>query len=390
MNFTDKKIGIIGGGQLGRMMILEGKKMGLKFVVLDPSPKCPAASIADRHIIGSFYDEDKLRELAEASQIITYEFEHIGAEALLKLVEEGHKIYPSPLTLQMIQDKYLQKTFLRKNSIPTGDFKAVGSMVELYEAAISFGFPMLLKQRRGGYDGKGNFLIKREEDIPKAYKAMLGDSNSLMVEAYVNYKMEISAIVAAGRTGEIKVYPISENIHENNILKKTIAPARISEDLAEKGRSIALDTMKLLQGIGVFCVEMFIDADNKVLVNEIAPRTHNSGHYTLEGCYTSQFSQHLRCILNLPLGSTALIHPCVMINLLGEGGYGGKGRLDGIEAALGLSKVYVHYYDKEDTKPQRKMGHVTIMEKALEVALEKAEEVEKLVKVIGDIKEGSE
>lgn len=381
-------VGIIGGGQLGRMMILEGKKLGLKFIVLDPSPQCPSASIADRLIVGSFYDMAKLRELADASQIVTYEFEHIGTDALLQLVEAGNKIYPSPLTLQMIQDKYLQKTFLRENSIPTADFLAINSLEELYRAAMSFGFPMLLKQRRGGYDGKGNLLIEREEDIPKAYNAMKDELNQLMVEAFVNYKLEISAIVAAGRTGEIKIYPLSENLHENNILKRTIVPARISEALAEKVSGIALDTVELLEGIGVFCIEMFIDTDNNILVNEIAPRTHNSGHYTLEGCYTSQFSQHLRCILNLPLGSTALIHPCVMINLLGEEGYSGEGRIDGLEAALELSKVYIHYYDKKETKPRRKMGHITIINEALEEALKKAEKLESLVKVVGAVKEG--
>lgn len=376
-------VGIIGGGQLGRMMILEGRKLGLKFVVLDPCPHCPSASIADRLIVGSFYDMSKLRELADASQIITYEFEHIGAEALLQLAEEGHKIYPSPLTLQMIQDKYLQKTFLKENSIPTPDFLAVSSLEELYRAGISFGFPMLLKQRKGGYDGKGNHLIEREEDIPEAFNAMKGEANQLMVEAFVNYRLEISAIVAGGRTGEIKIYPLSENLHENNILKRTIVPARISDVIAEKARGIAMDIVKLLEGIGIFCIEMFVDSDNNILVNEIAPRTHNSGHYSLEGCYTSQFFQHLRCILNLPLGSTALIHPCVMLNLLGEEGYSGEGRLDGLEAALGIPKVYVHYYDKKETKPHRKMGHITIVDEVLEQALIKAEEAASLVKAIG-------
>lgn len=208
-----------------------------------------------------------------------------------------------------------------------------------------------------------------------------------MVEAFVDFRMEISAIVARGTNGEQVIYPLSENIHHDNILETTIAPARISEELAMKGKEVALKTMELLEGIGIFCIEMFIDSNNNILVNEIAPRTHNSGHYTLEGCYTSQFAQHLRCILDLPLGSTELINPSVMINLLGDEDYKGKPKLIGVNEALQLSKVYIHFYGKETTKPLRKMGHVTIIDDSIEEALEKAEEVKRRVKVIGEIKE---
>ncbi len=384
MSYMEGAIGIIGGGQLGKMLIQEGKKLGLKFNILDPTLNCPAASIADKHIVGSFYDSSKLLELAEASEIITYEFEHIDADLLVSLMEKGHRIYPSPLTLKLIQDKYLQKMFLKENNIPTPKFTAINSIEELYKAGMSFGYPMLLKLRKGGYDGKGNYLISREEQVPEAYVALGGGKKPLMAEAFVDYSMEISAIVARGANSQLEVYPLSENQHENNILRTTIVPARLTDEAAVKGREIALRTLELLEGIGVFCIEMFVDAENNVYVNEIAPRTHNSGHYTIEGCYTSQFAQHLRCILGLPLGSCQLIHPSVMINLLGEEKNEGKARLVGAVEALAMPKLYLHLYGKEETKPLRKMGHITIVDESLEEALCKAVSIAGKVKVIAE------
>ncbi len=384
MSYMEGAIGIIGGGQLGKMLIQEGKKLGLKFNILDPSVNCPAASIADKHIVGSFYDGRKLQELAEVSEIITYEFEHIDADLLVTLMASGHKIYPSPLTLKLIQDKYLQKLFLKENNIPTPDFTAINSLEELYKAGMSFGYPMLLKLRKGGYDGKGNYIVGSEGEVEEAYVALGGGQKPLMAEAFVNYRMEISAIVARGTNRQQEVYPLSENQHNNNILRTTIVPARLTDEAAVKGREIALKTLAFLEGIGVFCIEMFVDAEDNVFVNEIAPRTHNSGHYSIEGCYTSQFAQHLRCILGLPLGSSQLIHPSVMINLLGEEKNEGRARLVGVEEALAIKGLYLHFYGKAETKPFRKMGHITIVDNCLQEALRKTAYITDKVKVLGE------
>ncbi|AOY75763.1 5-(carboxyamino)imidazole ribonucleotide synthase [Clostridium formicaceticum] len=382
MNF--KKIGIIGGGQLGKMMVLEGKKLGLHFTVLDPSMDCPAFSIVDEYIEGDFYDKDKIRKLAEATDLITYEFEHIDADILMELKEEGYKIYPTPSTLKIIQDKFQQKNFLRQCNVPVPDFDAVDSVEALDAAVDKYGLPLLLKSCRGGYDGKGNYLIRHREEIPKAYHTLGGDATQLMVEAFVPFIKEVSVVVARGVDGEIKVYPLAENIHENNILKTTIVPARVNKVVAHKAQALALKTMELLKGVGIFCVEMFVDADDDVLVNEIAPRTHNSGHYTIEACSTSQFAQHIRAILGLPLGETKLLKPAVMINLLGGDGYDGRAKLVGAEEILAIPEVYLHFYGKTYTQPERKMGHVTVLAEDVDSALSKGDKVKELMRIIAE------
>lgn len=377
-----KRIGIIGGGQLGKMMVSEGKKLGLFFAILDPLHDCPASSMVDKHIVADFYNKEEIRRLAEITDVITYEFEHIDADILMELEEEGYKIFPSPATLKIIQNKLHQKVFLRQQGIPVPDFQKIETLEELQDAVKSNGLPLLLKSCRGGYDGKGNFLIKTSEDISGAFEALGGKGSELMMEAYVPFVKEVSVIVARGANGEIKTYPLGENIHENNILKTTIVPARVTKEIKEKAKALAFKTMEVLKGIGIFCIEMFVDEDNNLLVNEIAPRTHNSGHYTIEACSTSQFSQHLRAIMELPLGSTSLVSPAVMINLLGEGGYEGKSKLIGLEKALELPEVYVHFYGKTDTKPERKMGHVTILGDSLQLALDKANKLTDMIKVV--------
>lgn len=376
------KIGIIGGGQLGKMMILEGKKLGFFFAILDPTEDCPASSIADKHIIENFYDKEAIRRLAEITDVITYEFEDINADILMELEEEGYRIYPSPETLKIIQNKFHQKTFLRQKGIPVGDFESINTLEDLRKAVEIYSLPLLLKSCRGGYDGKGNFLIKDLQDIKKAFETLGGGTSELMVETYIPFWKEVSVIAARGMTGEIKVYPLAENIHENNILKTTIVPARVSKEIEEKAKKLAFKTMEVLKGVGIFCIEMFVDEENNLLVNEIAPRTHNSGHYTIEAASTSQFNQHLRAILGLPLGSTSLISPAVMLNLLGEEGYEGRAELVGLAETLKFSDVYLHFYGKTITKPQRKMGHITILGDNIELALEKAEDIKGIVKII--------
>lgn len=380
------KVGIIGGGQLGKMMVLEGKKLGIYFVVLDPNPDCPAASIVDELVVGDFYDPLKIKELAEKCHVVTYEFEHINAEILIQLKTDGHKIYPSPETLKKIQDKAIQKEFLRKHGIAVANFTKVkaDSVEDLSEVIESYEYPLLLKSCRGGYDGKGNYLIKSRDDIDTAYTTLGKGVWDLMIEEFVPFTKEISVVVARGHSGEMKVYPLCENIHEDNILRTTIFPARVDSSIEEKAQRLALKTMEVLEGIGVFCIEMFVTRDGEVLVNEIAPRTHNSGHYTIEGCTVSQFAQHIRAILELPLGDVKLVNPGVMINLLGEAGYKGNAKLVGGREALELPQVFIHYYGKTNTAPQRKMGHITILGDCLEEALVKAEGAKKVVKVIGE------
>lgn len=378
---NERIVGIIGGGQLGKMMMLEGRKWGLKFIVLDPQADCPAASLADEVIVADFYDQEQLARLAEKSQVVTYEFEHIHSGLLQELVQQGHEIYPAPSVLAMIQDKEKQKEFLRSLGIPVANFCPIDSLEALQALAKDWGLPLLLKQRFGGYDGKGNFLIQREDQIPEAYQAMGAGAAPLLVEAYVPFVKEISVIGALGN-GEVKLFPVAENCHQENILRQTVVPARVSQETEQAALAMAREIIGNLDTRGVICIEMFVLADGSLLVNEMAPRPHNSGHYTIEGCRTSQFQQHLRSILGLPLGDCTLLAPCVMNNLLGEPPYKGPGRLLGDEAALGMPGVYLHYYGKTETKPLRKMGHVNILADSLEAGLSIAEKLMDQVKVV--------
>ncbi|KAB3532122.1 5-(carboxyamino)imidazole ribonucleotide synthase [Alkaliphilus serpentinus] len=367
------------------MMALEGKKLGLSFIILDPQPNCPAASVVDQQIIASFYDKDKIKELAELTDIITYEFEHIDAEVLIQLAKDGYKIYPSPYTLKIIQDKYHQKEFLKNHQIPLPDFRPINTLEDLRGAALEIGLPLILKSRRGGYDGKGNFLIRDEGQMTEAYKHLKGErENDLMVEAFVDFNMEVSAIVARSTEGQTAIYPLSENHHKNNILFTTLVPARISKKIENKAKETALKVMELLEGVGVFCIEMFVDAKDEILINEIAPRVHNSGHYSMEGCSTSQFYQHIRGILGLPLGSTDLIKPSVMMNLLGEDKSSGRARVVGYEDLMKTPEAYLHFYGKTETKPHRKMGHFTVLNDDLEKGLRIATDLKGKIKVIAE------
>ncbi|NLM03478.1 MAG: 5-(carboxyamino)imidazole ribonucleotide synthase, partial [Clostridiales bacterium] len=284
--------------------------------------------------------------------------------------------------LHIIQNKFNQKTFLDKHNLPVGEFKKINTLDELYKISDIYGFPLLLKSCRGGYDGKGNYFIKSREDIPLAYEELGGGKLEIMAETYIDFKKEVSVIAARGMSGEIKIYPLGENIHENNILKTTIVPARVSEEIVKKAEDLAFKTMDVLKGVGIFCIEMFLDQNDELLINEIAPRTHNSGHYTIEASSTSQFNQHIRAILGLSLGSTSLIRPAVMINLLGEEGYEGNAKLVGMTKALKIPDLYIHFYGKTITKPERKMGHITVLGNDIKEILEKTKDINKIVKVI--------
>lgn len=365
----NQKIGIIGGGQLGKMMIQEAKKMGCYVTILDPTKNCPASSICDEHIVANFDDKDAMFDLAKKSNIITYEFEHIDYNCLMELEKQGHKIYPSPNSLKIIQNKFTQKTVLKQNNINVPEFYLIKTVDDIKNVAKKFGYPLILKSCTGGYDGKGNYVVKKEEDAQKAFDTLNPNLNvELMAEKFVDFKMEVSVLACGGLDGDIKVYPVGDNIHIDNILHKTLVPANISENSKQKAINMAYEIIKIFSGVGMFCVEFFVTQDGDVLVNEIAPRPHNSGHYTIEGCVTSQFENHIRAILSLPLGSTQLLHPTVMINLLGEEGHKGDAFVEGVCEAFKIPNTFLHIYGKKQTVPKRKMGHLTCFADTLEQA----------------------
>jgi 5-(carboxyamino)imidazole ribonucleotide synthase len=378
-----KRIGIIGGGQLGKMMILEAKRLGFFVAVLDPAADCPAHSISDVHIIAGFDERAGYFELAKQVDVITYEFEHINAEALEILESEGHLIYPSVKSLKTIQNKYSQKKLLSSNNIPVPRFAKVSGVPQILEYGKKehFGYPLMLKTTTGGYDGKGNALIKDETEAERAYKKLGCGANELMVEEFVLFDKEISVIACRGIDGTRTIYPVAENIHVNSILDTTIVPARISEAAMDKATSIADRVMEVFEGVGTFCIELFVTKDGEVYVNEVAPRPHNSGHYTIEGCFANQFENHVRAIVGLPFGSTCLISPTVMVNLLGESD--GVARLIGLEKAYLDPNLHVHFYGKTESKTGRKMGHFTVTDKTTDDAIERAQKAKCIVRVIG-------
>ena len=369
-----KRLGIIGGGQLGMMITEAAKNLSdaiSEITVLDPTDNCPAAQAGAKQIVADFKDELAILKLAEQSDIITYEIESGNTDVLSKLKAE---IEPSPSTLSIIQDKLSQKTFLSENGLPVSQFYEISSLDDLREKIEDLGLPVLLKSRRDAYDGRGNFKITSSDDVEKAYQHF--DGKSLMVEKFVNFKMEVSVIAARNTKGDIATYPLVENIHENNILKVTIAPARVSDDVISNAGEIAKKTMEVLKGAGVFGIEMFIDQDDKILINEIAPRVHNSGHHTLQSCKTSQFEQHLRAILGLELGSTDLVHKTVMCNILGPDGFEGKYE----PVQLEKDGAYLKMYGKDVSKPQRKLGHFNVVD------LSDSKDVSVLLETVNEIK----
>lgn len=383
MNPLTQKIGIIGGGQLGKMMILDAKRLGLEFVVLDPAESCPAHSISDHHIVKSFMDEEAYRELASEVDVITYEFEHINAHILETLEKEGTKVYPSASSLKIIQNKLTQKETLVKAGIATPDFMAVNSLEDIYSAGEKWSYPMMLKACTGGYDGKGNALVKNREKAEEAFQSLGSGSIPLMVERFCPFVKEVSVLACRGIDGSITVYPVAENIHKESILDETIIPADISPDSTEKAMTMAHRVMEIFADVGMFCTEMFVTAEGEIYLNEVAPRPHNSGHYTIEGCLTSQFEQHIRAIAGLPLGDVSLRTPIVMRNLLGEGEPGATA-VAGLTEALSDPSVKVHIYGKKESRNKRKMGHLTAVASSAEKAQKAAERAYKALRIFGE------
>ena len=369
-----KILGIIGGGQLGMMITEAAQNLPneiSEIIVLDPTENCPAAQMGAHQIIADFKNKDAIVELSQKSDIITYEIES-GDSDVLKSVEKNAEINPSPETLKIIQDKFLQKTFLKENQIPVANFIEINNIEDVKTGMNSFGYPALLKARRDAYDGRGNFKINSEDEIQKAFDYFKGQK--LLLEKFIPFKMEVSVIASRNTKGQIKTYPLVENIHEENILRETIAPARVSDEIIKKAESIANSTMTVLKGAGVFGIEMFVNQENQIIINEIAPRVHNSGHHTLQSSETSQFEQHLRAILGLELGSTKLLHPTIMYNILGSKSFEGKY----LPLELSEPNVFLKMYGKEISKPSRKLGHFNLVAKENETIDQLLEKFETL------------
>ena len=352
-----KILGIIGGGQLGMMLTEAAKKMPehiSKVIVLDPNQNCSASLVGAEQIIADFKDRDAIVDLSKKVDIITYEIES-GDSDVLKSVENNAEINPSPETLKTIQDKFLQKTFLQNNHILVPEFIKIENIEEVKIGLKEFGYPALLKARRDAYDGKGNFKIDSENEIQEAYDYFKGQK--LMLEKFVPFKMEVSVIASRNTKGEIKTFPLVENIHEKNILRETIAPARTSIDVSKKAEKIASDTMNVLKGAGVFGIEMFVTQNDEIVINEIAPRVHNSGHHTLQSSKTSQFEQHLRAILGLDLGNTELVYNTIMYNILGNSDFQGEYK----KMVVTEKNIFLKMYEKKISKPLRKLGHLNLV-----------------------------
>jgi 5-(carboxyamino)imidazole ribonucleotide synthase len=367
-------IGIIGGGQLGKMIAQEAKRMSLKVVVLDPEEECPAASVVDEQIIADFKDQSGIEELASKCDVLTYEIELANSSVLRDLEISNHEIHPSAQILRTIQNKYRQKTFFREKNIPLPDFDLLDG-TDLKKMASSYGFPLLVKACEDSYDGRGNILIRSQDDLVKWYDRLNG--KKYMIEQFIKFEKELSVMVARSKSGQIQSFPVVENIHRNNILETTIVPARVSESIRRKAKKIAEKSAQALGGSGIFGVELFLTAHDRVLVNEVSPRPHNSGHYSIEACSISQFEQHLRAILDLPLSRPQLLSPAVMINILGPSFCNGSYRIRGLNELCSVQGAQLHLYGKKISKPNRKLGHITVTAASAERALRKAKQARK-------------
>lgn len=376
--FPVANIGIIGGGQLGRMMVKAAKRLGCTCVVLDSTPGSPAGQVAGQQIVGDSHDPTKLRELVESCDITTFDMEDIDSATLTALVDEGATIHPSPRLLEEIQDKLRQKRLFSEARIPTSEFIQMDEPNA--EDFAAFGYPLVQKARRGGYDGRGVAILKSPEDFADHLPV------PSLVERFITTEKELAVLVARGRDGECRCYPTVDMQFRPgaNVLELLLAPAGIPAEMAKAAEELARRTVSELDGVGVFGVEMFLTTDGELLVNEVAPRTHNSGHYTIEACVTDQFEQHLRAVLGLPLGATDQLSPAAMINLLGAEGSKGRPIIEGMREALAIDGVCLHIYGKAQTTPNRKMGHVTVLNADLNKAREKAERVRDLIKIRGE------
>ena len=371
------KVGILGGGQLGRMMVQEASRLDIDVWSMDKSIDFPVPDIWPHFREGDFTNFDDVIKFGEDCDIITIEIESVNIDALRQLERDGKKVFPQPEILEIIADKGLQKQFYTKNGIPTSHYE-IASKEDFSQIKTRTFRPFVQKLRHGGYDGKGVQIIRSKDELTSLWQ------EPSVIEELVDIDKELSVIVCRDEKGNIVSYPAVEmEFHPTaNLVEFLFSPSLISSALAEEATVIAHKIAERLGIVGLLAVEMFLDKNGQLLVNEIAPRPHNSGHHTIEACYTSQFEQHLRAITGLPLGSTKLIMPAVMINLLGEKDHSGLASYKGLNEALLIEGVYPHIYGKKETKPMRKMGHVTIISDFLPEAIEKAKKVKNLIKVV--------
>ena len=354
------RLGIVGGGQLARMTALAAAPLGCRVVVLEKQADCPAAGVAHETLVGDWNTPAALLELAARVDVVTLENEFVNAEALAAMVAAGHRLFPGVATLQRVQDKLVQKQTLAAAGLAVPDFAAVGTPEELRAQGLRLGWPLVLKTRRNGYDGKGNFTLRSEQDIPAAWTALGGGRNALYVEAFCPYVSELAVMITRAQNGAVAEYPVVETVQRDHICHIVRAPAAVPSGVAGTAAGLARRAIEAIDGVGSFGVEMFLLADGRVLINELAPRVHNSGHYTIEACACSQFENHVRAVLGWPLGSPALRPAAaVMVNLLGAGP--GDGWPAGFEAALTIPGAHVHVYGKAASSLGRKMGHVTAL-----------------------------
>lgn len=382
MNYfsSDFKLGILGGGQLGKMMLYDTRKFDIQTYVLDPSADAPCRIACDKFVQGSLLDFDTVYNFGKQVDVLTFEIELVNVDALEKLEQEGVKVFPSAKTLRIIQNKGKQKQFYKDNNLPTSDFQLFKSLDSLKSQFSNLTLPFVWKSTEFGYDGNGVKVIRKAEDLNGL------PEGECIAEQMVDFKNELAVIVARNPKGEIKTYPVVEmEFHpEANQVEYVICPARIDDKVAQKTRDLALKVSEKFQHVGLLAVEMFQTQDDEILINEVAPRPHNSGHYSIEASYTSQFEQHLRAILNLPLGNTDSKVAGVMVNLVGAEGFSGDVVYENIEQILQLDGVIPHIYGKKQTRPFRKMGHVTITNQDIQKARQIAEKVKNSIRVISN------
>jgi 5-(carboxyamino)imidazole ribonucleotide synthase len=355
----DDVVGVVGGGQLGRMLGEAAGPLGIELVVSDPTPDAPAAPVVRDQLVGGFDDPDTLFELAERADYLTYEIELADPDVLERVSEEtGTPVHPSPDTLRTIEDKLVQKRRLADAGVPVPAFRRVDSAEELRAACEELGYPAMLKARMGGYDGRGNVPVESPDDAEPAMDAIDAPA---MVEAFVDYERELAVMGCRGRDGSVDAFPVTETVHEAEILRSTLSPARAGPAVRDRAREIALSVLEEMDGRGVFGIELFEGPDGDILFNEVAPRPHNSGHWTIEGCHTSQFEQHLRAVTGRPLGTAERRAPTASVNLLGDVADRGPAGLSGVEAVLEADRASLHWYGKTEVYELRKMGHVTVV-----------------------------
>jgi 5-(carboxyamino)imidazole ribonucleotide synthase len=380
IDLNDLELGILGGGQLGKMLIQAASPWHITTHVLDPTPGCPASAISNFVTTGSFRNFEDVISFGENLEHLTIEIEDVNVEALEWLKNKGKTINPAPSILKIIQDKGLQKLFYTQHKIPTSGFELFDSVESIIKAVREkkIHLPFVQKIRKSGYDGRGVVIIQTETDLDKLMNV------PSIVEEKVEIQKELSVIVARDINGNVVSYPSVEMVFnlKANLVDHLICPANISDEDERKAEVLAIHVIKAFELVGVLAVELFVDKKGNILVNEVAPRPHNSGHHTIENSVTSQYEQHLRAISGLPLGSAKMLSPAVMVNLLGSEGFEGPAKYTGFEECLAMEGVYIHLYGKEITKPFRKMGHVTILDSKIENALHKAKIVQQTLKVI--------